>query len=256
MVLFDGPNSLFNGFSGDILVRLGSNYFTNVTDGEWWRLFSAGFLHANFMHLASNMLGIYIFGRLVENFFGAKKFIIIYLGSILIGNALSYAMLTPHGVGSSTGVFGLLGIHLYLFILNRDAYLKSFGKDIFVLIVINIFISIAYPSIDLWGHVGGLLGGFTLAFALGHRHDNAINIKKIAAAIMAVIIFFGLCGVGYYRNTESFDYHIYKWQQYHEEENFEGAKQELIRSYEIDPSNINQEEYKQIIEYYDYQIAN
>ena len=63
---------------GDILYRK-----------EYIRLLSSGFLHADIMHLVFNMLTLYFFAPIVMEHFGNLGFLIVYIGSILLGNILS-----------------------------------------------------------------------------------------------------------------------------------------------------------------------
>lgn len=60
---------------------------------EYIRLISAGFLHADIMHLVFNMLTLYFFGPLVISTFGIMGFVLIYIGSILLGNIFQFVHL-------------------------------------------------------------------------------------------------------------------------------------------------------------------
>ncbi|PQA93884.1 Membrane associated serine protease, rhomboid family [Chryseobacterium piscicola] len=79
---------------------------------EYLRLFSAGFLHADFMHLAINMYVLYMFGPSVIREFGLVGFLIVYIGSILIGNLFSLLIYKNQSwysaIGASGGVAGII----------------------------------------------------------------------------------------------------------------------------------------------------
>ena len=79
---------------------------------EYVRLFSAGFLHADFLHLALNMYVLYMFGPSVLTNFGLTGFLIIYLGSILLGNLFSLLIYRNQSwysaIGASGGVAGII----------------------------------------------------------------------------------------------------------------------------------------------------
>ena len=59
-------------------------------DGEIWRMFTCLFLHFGFMHLANNMLSLFIFGALMENGIGHLRVLLIYFAAGLGGNVVSY----------------------------------------------------------------------------------------------------------------------------------------------------------------------
>ena len=79
---------------------------------EYIRLLSAGFLHADLMHLLFNMMTLYFFGPIVVQAFGEVGFLIVYLGSILLGNIFSLYLYKNQSwysaIGASGGVSGIL----------------------------------------------------------------------------------------------------------------------------------------------------
>lgn len=91
-------------------------YKFNVADiqqrKEYIRFLSAGFLHADMMHLFFNMLTLFFFAPVVISYFDVVGFLIIYLGSILLGNIFSLYIYRKQGwysaIGASGGVSGIL----------------------------------------------------------------------------------------------------------------------------------------------------
>ena len=71
------------------LLVWGGNAASEVQKGEWWRLLTSIFMHAGFMHLFMNMIGLLSIGITVERIYGHRLFSMIYFGSGLIGSALS-----------------------------------------------------------------------------------------------------------------------------------------------------------------------
>src|SRR5215204_3033575 len=86
-----------------------------VADGDWWRLITSAFLHANLLHLAFNMLALWWFGAPVELFLGRARFLLLYFASGLAG-AAGALLATPNAptVGASGAIFGILGAALVL----------------------------------------------------------------------------------------------------------------------------------------------
>ena len=61
-----------------------------IQRGEKLRMFSSGFLHADTQHLLFNMLTLYFFADVVIQLLSPLYFLIIYLGSLFLGSALSF----------------------------------------------------------------------------------------------------------------------------------------------------------------------
>ena len=164
---------LFNLVSGDGLLTLGAKVNALIGLGEYWRLFTAMFLHASIMHLIFNMMVLYILGRDIERFFGKKKFLLIYFLSGLVGSGASFLLVPGVSVGASGAIFGLMGANLFLYKLNPLVYKRLYGTDLLILISINLVLGFITPNIDMAGHIGGLISGFVIASALG------LNVEKI-----------------------------------------------------------------------------
>lgn len=79
---------------------------------EYFRLISSAFLHADFMHLFFNMLSLYLFQGAVTLFFGNVGFLIIYFGSLLLGNLFSLLIYKNQpwysAIGASGAVSGII----------------------------------------------------------------------------------------------------------------------------------------------------
>ena len=131
-----------------------------VAEGEWWRLITAGFLHAGFTHLLFNSLALYTLGTPFEALYGRARYALLLLGSLIAG---SYASITFNAenqvsVGASGAIFGLFGA---LLIVGRR--LGAEMRSILTLLAINAVIAIAIPNIDWRAHLGGLAGGAVIA---------------------------------------------------------------------------------------------
>ena len=131
-----------------------------VAEGEWWRLITAGFLHAGFTHLLFNSLALYTLGTPFEAFYGRARYALLLLGSLIAG---SYASITFNAenqvsVGASGAIFGLFGA---LLVVGRR--LGAEMRSILTLLAINAVIAIAIPNIDWRAHLGGLAGGAVIA---------------------------------------------------------------------------------------------
>ncbi|MFZ9284309.1 MAG: rhomboid family intramembrane serine protease [Candidatus Nanopelagicales bacterium] len=137
-------------------------------NGETWRLLTAGFLHASFLHLLFNMYVLWLLGSELEEILGHLKFISLYLIALIGGSTASYWFSDPasFSVGASGAVFGLMGAFLVV-----GSRLRQDVSQIMVLIAINVGIGFVVPGIDWRAHLGGLLSGAAIAWFLARKPD-------------------------------------------------------------------------------------
>ena len=157
------------------LVEMGAKINIFINRGEVYRLITAAFLHGGLIHIFFNMSALNIIGKEVENIFGGKNYLIIYLLSAIGGNLLSY-LFKPYNVsiGTSGAIFGLLGAMLVFGIKERHRIGKGYVKNILQTIGLNIIIGITISNIDNFAHLGGLIiGAITTLFI----YKNQFRIK-------------------------------------------------------------------------------
>jgi membrane associated rhomboid family serine protease len=160
-------------------------YGPAVANGDWWRLFTSAFLHANLIHIAFNMYFLWFVGSVVEQALGRGRFVMLYVVSALAGSAGALVW-TPNAptVGASGALFGLLGAAL---ILERQRN-YVLGGSAMGLILINLVLSFVISGISIGGHVGGLIGGIlcTLVFSKfgrGHAAYSRIGLWSLAGVL-------------------------------------------------------------------------
>ena len=185
------------GYDAYKLVKYGANFSGLVKNGEVYRLVSYMFLHAGILHIGLNMYSLYIVGPRVEDFFGKWKYLLIYLISGICGGLLSIG-LTPNAisVGASGAIFGLFGALIYFGYHYRGYIGAMIRSQIVPVVVYNLLIGFFISGIDMWGHVGGLLGGILTANMLGTIENKKYNISSI---LLFVIYFAFLIYLGIYR---------------------------------------------------------
>ena len=162
-----------------------------VLKGEWWRLFTAMFLHGGMTHLLMNMFSLYLIGRGAEMYFDTKSYLSIYLFSGLIGGLASlYMHPVSVGIGASGAIFGIFGALAGFFLAHREQiqeHTKAFMKDFGIIIVINIVLGFSIPSIDMSAHIGGLIVGFIGGFALS-KNPKWISAYTVAMVLLMIAI--------------------------------------------------------------------
>ncbi|WP_409367114.1 rhomboid family intramembrane serine protease [Lysinibacillus sp. 38-6] len=140
-----------------------------VQSGEWWRVFSAMFLHANFMHVLFNMFSLFLFGPELEKIAGKARFITIYLLSGIVGNMATF-MLNEGGyasLGASGAIFGIFGAFGALVYYTRRT-MPMLRKLILPIIVISVIMTFLQSNVNVYAHLGGLATGFILGLIYLH----------------------------------------------------------------------------------------
>ncbi|MDD6795108.1 MAG: rhomboid family intramembrane serine protease [Clostridiaceae bacterium] len=148
---------------GLTLLHLGAKYGPLIKNGQIWRLLTCTFLHGGLMHIACNMYSLYIIGPQIQMTYGKIKYIILYFICGISSSLLSY-IVSPNtiSVGASGAIFGLMGALLMYAIINRDKLNKGVVSNLFVVIVINLWIGTTVSNIDNLGHIGGLISGLII----------------------------------------------------------------------------------------------
>jgi membrane associated rhomboid family serine protease len=182
----------------DSVVVHGALFGPLVSEGEWYRLVTGGFIHGNPLHVGFNMLLLYFLGRLLEPALGTPRFVVLYFASLLAGS-FGALLLDPNAVsyGASGAVFGLAGA---TFVIARGRGMDAIAGQIGFLIVFNLIFSFAVPHISVGAHLGGLVGGVICALAivagergyLGRRHFPA---EIAIIALVAVVSFVGALAI-------------------------------------------------------------
>lgn len=170
LMLLDGAG--FWHSPNTVQLTWGANFAPATADGQWWRLFTAMFLHFGAMHLGMNMLALWDGGKLVERMFGPWRFLGIYLVSGVAGNLLSLVVQGNQAVsgGASGAIFGIYGALLvYLWCARHQMQQLEFrwlfwGAMLFSGLTIGMGYII--PGIDNSAHIGGFVTGMVLATLL------------------------------------------------------------------------------------------
>lgn len=154
-----------------------------VDTGQWWRLLSSAFLHFGLLHIALNMVNLYILGPDLEGYFGKARFLALYLvaafgGSVAVllfsGNVLS--------AGASGAVFGLMGAALVVLL-----YRRANAQPIVVVLVLNLILS-TLPGISLMAHVGGVVTGAVTSAAYVYIPQRMVAAQVGAVALIVAAL--------------------------------------------------------------------
>lgn len=173
---------LFEISSGDwtnpeTLHRLGAlEPYAVVMQGEYWRLFTALFLHGGSVHLLFNLFALYVLGPPLERAIGPVRFTICYLISGL-GSSAGVVLLTVFGlvhvaqlVGASGCVMGIVGAWAGFLLRHRHApSAKQRLANITMIVVIQLVFDLSTPQVSMAAHLCGLITGFVVGLVLAPR---------------------------------------------------------------------------------------
>jgi rhomboid protease GluP len=235
-----------------VLLDFGAMFSPLIAEGQYWRLFTGMFLHANLAHLAMNGFGLFIFGQLVERAFGHLRFLIVYILAGLFGSVASYSINTiAIAAGASGAIFGILGALAAFFVLQRQTHGKAARQNVTGVLVLSA-ISLGYglitPQIDNWAHFGGFAAGFVLGLALSPRYRFAtspyglsarpIDTTSIAGRLWvlpaaAVLLVIG-AWLGGARLPDSGYVHVLRAESYFEEGDLAGSLFEVDKAIELE----------------------
>lgn len=192
----------FKGFNDYRFFSKYEFHVGNILRGEKYRMITSAFLHGDMMHLIFNMFTLFIFAPLVIGVFGAFFFLLLYAGSLLLGNILTlyfYKQVPNYrAIGASGAVMGIL----YAAILinpNMELFLM------FIPIPIPAYIfGIGYLLYSIYGmkanrdnighaaHFGGALGGLVLTLgrvpALLLQEPLIIGLLLVPIAILFYLV--------------------------------------------------------------------
>lgn len=145
-----------------ILVLFGAKVNALIIQGEYWRLFTSMFLHIGFLHLMFNLYALWALGPITEELLGRIRYLTIYIISGVMGSVASFLFTDAISAGASGAIFGVLGA-LVVYSRRKPFLWKSgFGKNLVVIILINLSLGFFQAGIDVYAHVGGLIGGMLL----------------------------------------------------------------------------------------------
>jgi membrane associated rhomboid family serine protease len=166
------------GTNLEVLYRLGALYPPAVQGGEWWRLITSLFLHFGMLHLAMNMVGLWVLGPFVEFALGFRRFVLVYFLSGIGSMATVMALNSPMSaqsltVGASGCVMGLVGATGSLMLRGwlREKALAARRRLALMLLIVSMqtFFDCVVPHVSMTAHLSGALIGFVATFFLHDR---------------------------------------------------------------------------------------
>ena len=161
----------------EVLLRFGASRPAHVRTGEWWRFFTALFVHIGPRHLLGNLATLLVLGPALVAALGPWRFLAVYLLAGVAGNALSYQVTPPDVVsagasGAILGVLGALGGQR----LRFAASARYRGWQVIAALLAYLAVAVgAEPGVDTMAHLGGLAAGLVLGLLIPPPTANRIS---------------------------------------------------------------------------------
>jgi rhomboid protease GluP len=158
--------------------RMGLFYWPLVNAyGEYWRFVTASFLHANLLHIAFNLWSLVSLAPLLEREFGWARFTLVYLGAGVAG-WIACALWEQPALGASCSLFGLLGAGWSLGKRHGGQWGEDARRMFRTWAISGVLYSFAIPGVSIPGHVGGLIGGALLGYALAPQRRRMADLVR------------------------------------------------------------------------------
>ena len=165
-----------------------------VAEGEWWRIFTPVFLHAEgIMHILFNMWALWVLGPQIERGVGTWPFVGLYFAAAGMGGAFMYVLGDPQAVavGASGAIFGLFGVWLKWAVRRRNTAQGRFLlRQIGFLLLLNAALPFIIRNIAWEAHLGGLVAGFVIGelWSRVKRSDAQMARVAITLAVAALSV--------------------------------------------------------------------
>jgi membrane associated rhomboid family serine protease len=190
--------------SPHVLYRMGAASRSALLQGQWWRLVTPAFLHANPLHIGVNAWSLWALGVLIEPLFGSARFIALYAFSAVVAACASTFAGAGMSVGASGAIFGLMGALVAVALRPRGllpaSMIAGLRRSLWPPLILNTIIS-TRPGIDWHAHLGGAVAGFLLVgsgaltrgvLPVGLRTEGrgrSVGWNAVAAVTVAVMAF-------------------------------------------------------------------
>ena len=160
---------------------------------QYWRLITSIFIHIGVIHLLLNNYALWIIGQEIEQIYGSARFVVLYLVTGVIGSVGSY-IFSPQATsaGASGAIFGLFGVMATFAFKYRKEIPALLSREIRRRVIPIIFINLAFGFsvriVDNAAHIGGLLGGITLALAIPYMRPEEKRTPPVWRALQVICL--------------------------------------------------------------------
>ncbi len=181
------PSSYYPGMLKAACLAGGDNWVAGVATGAWWQVVTSVFTHLTFIHLAVNMVSLFVIGPILEQVLGRARFLVVYGIAGLAGSASVMWLTSPESstVGASGALFGLMGAILLLSYKAKGNY-----RQVLIVLGANIAYTLFFVGTISWqGHFGGLVGGLLTGWIIAYApRDRRTQIQRYGLSAVTIVV--------------------------------------------------------------------
>jgi rhomboid protease GluP len=163
------------------------------TQGYFWTLLSASFLHGGLLHIFFNISWLSTLGTIFGRFFGMNRLVVVYVLTGVSGFLLSNLMNNSPTIGASCSIFGIMGALITFSVRRGGEFGRQLRSQVWAWVIIGLVFGFAVEGINNYGHIGGLLGGFAMGMLLPAREGVAE--EKWVQPLAYLLILFSIVSV-------------------------------------------------------------
>jgi len=158
------------------------------SEGRWWTVFTAIYLHGSLLHILFNLMWVRQLAPPAEELFGRARLVVIFTLAGVAGFVVSNLAGVRLTIGASGAVFGLLGAMVQYGRSRGGAFglavFQQYGRWAVVLLVLGFLM----PGVNNLAHVGGFVGGYLAARLAGHGERSAESgLHRLAALVLMAV---------------------------------------------------------------------
>jgi rhomboid protease GluP len=175
------------------LDKLGMTGSYAMSQGRWWTMITAIYLHGSLLHIFFNVLCIRNLGPIVEELFGTARLILIFTISGVLGFLISNLLGIPFTVGASGSVYGLVGTLIFYGRNRGGVFGQAIFRQLMIWVVFFFILGFTMSGINNYAHAGGFVGGYLSGKLFGYhekKKETPFHKNLAGAAIIVTIISF------------------------------------------------------------------
>ena len=182
----------------ETLIEWGGSFGPRTTNGEWWRLVTASFVHSRFLALAVNMIALVQAGRVLERLVGPLALVVVYVAAGTFGAVVSLPghplAVTAGASGAVCGVYGLLLATWVRSVFPRSPLtipfdvIKAVAPAAAVFVAFNVLADGLSPAGEAFGLFVGVAAGTALVRRVSERRPTANRVGVTFATSMAIAL--------------------------------------------------------------------